>query len=193
MAAHPQHHHWTLEQYIEHERYTGIRHEYIDGQIYAMTGGTLRHAHISGNIFFVLKSALRGGPCVPFNTDAGISAQTKRKYFYPDVSVVCGEIEIDPALPERIANPIVLVEVLSTGTEEYDKTTKFNYYKLIPSLRDYLIVEQDRPHITHYRRHADTWSSLESDDMTGQTPLPSINFSLLMQDVYLDITWDGVL
>jgi Uma2 family endonuclease len=192
MAVSP-HHQWTLDQYVEHEKHTDIRHEYIDGQIYAMSGRTIRHAHISGNVFFALKSGLRGSVCVPFNTDAGVSAQSQRKYFYPDVSVVCGEIEIDPALPERIANPIMLIEVLSDGTEDYDRTTKFNYYKLIHSLQDYLIVEQDRPHITHYTRRREMWVPTEYKGMEAQIPLPSINFTLLMTDVSLDITWDGVL
>jgi Uma2 family endonuclease len=192
MSASP-HHHWSLEQYVEHERHTGLRYEYVDGQIYAMTGGTLRHAHISGNIFFAFKTLLRGSACVPFNTDAGISAQTKRKYFYPDVSVVCGEIDVDPALPERIANPVVLVEVLSNGTEDYDRTTKFNYYKLIASLSDYLIVEQDRPHITHYTRLDRTWPSREYSEITDQIALPSLGITLLMENVYEGITWEGLL
>ncbi len=193
MAANPQHHHWTLEQYVEYERHAGLRHEYIDGHIYAMTGGTIRHGIISGNIFATLFNGLRRGPCRPYNTDVGISAQTRRKYFYPDVSVVCGEIEVDPALPERITNPMVLFEVLSSGTEDYDKTTKFAYYKLIPSVQDYLTVEQDRPALTHYTRQDQVWSSTEYSTMSDQIALPSIGFTLLMTDVYLDITWEGLL
>lgn len=192
MAANP-HHRWTLDQYVEHEKHTGVRHEYIDGQIYAISGGTIRQGVISGNIFVALSVGLRRGPCRAYNPDVGIAAQTERKYFYPDVSVACGELEIDPALPERIANPVVLIQVLSNGTEDYDRTTKFNYYKLILSLKAYLIVEQDSPHITHHTRRGDIWSAVEYQGLETQVALPSINFTLLMSDVYLDITWDGML
>jgi hypothetical protein len=116
MAANP-HHQWTLEQYIEHEKHTDTRYEYIDQQIYAMIGGTLRHAHISGNIFFALSLSLRGGPCRAYNPDVGIAAQTQRKYFYPDVSVACGEIEIDPALP--LAQKTTIKQQNSTTTNSF--------------------------------------------------------------------------
>jgi Uma2 family endonuclease len=136
---------------------------------------------------------LRDKGCIPFNTDAGIAAQTKRKYFYPDVSVVCGEIRVDPALPERIANPTILFEVLSDGTEDYDRTTKFNHYKQISSLQSYIIVEQDHPHITHHTRTGDTWTSTVFTELEDQVLYSTLGITLPLKDVYQDITWDGLL
>ena len=190
MSALAQHHIWTVKEYADYEKHSQMRHEYVKGVVYAMTGGSPTHALIGGNVYVAFDNQLSDGPCHPYNSDLGISILAESAYTYPDVSVVCGDEDFDPLFPDRLLNPILVVEVLSRSTEEYDRTTKFNLYKAIPSLQHYLLVRQDRVHVTHHSRQGDDWPSVEFSALTDEIALPDLNCTLRLKDIYKRVTWD---
>jgi Uma2 family endonuclease len=116
--------HYTLEDYLGVEEMSAVRHELVDGQIFAMAGGTPEHAALSAAVLVVLGSKLLGGRCRPYSADLRIRVLATGLATYPDAAVICGEPERDPSSPTHVTNPTVVVEVLSTSTEEYDRGEK---------------------------------------------------------------------
>jgi Uma2 family endonuclease len=146
-------HRYSYEQYLACERDSGVKHEYEDGEITAMAGGTRRHNALASRISAALEAARKPG-CVAFQSDQRVRVLATGKATYPDASVVCGPIEGDPTDPsgQTITNPVLLVEVLSPSTEEEDRGNKWQHYQLIPSLQEYVLVSQTHPRVEHYRR-----------------------------------------
>lgn len=139
------------EEYLAWERQQEQKHEYFEGEVYAMAGGSPRHNRLSARITSVLETAL-GGRCHVFSSDQRIRSR-ERRYVYPDLSVVCGSpvIEHDDVL----VNPTIVIEVLSSTTEQYDRGLKWDGYQQLPSLTDYVLVSQDRARIEHFARASD--------------------------------------
>ena len=136
------------EEYLAWERQQERKHEYFDGEVYAMAGGSPRHNRLSNRVNTALENAL-GGRCHVFTSDQRVRSRVRR-YVYPDVSVVCGPPSIED--DDVLANPTIVVEVLSATTEQYDRGLKWDGYQLIPSLTDYVLVSQDRARIEHFGR-----------------------------------------
>ena len=132
---------YSLEDYYDVELSSELKHEYFNGEIFAMAGGTTRHNVIAGNVFAALHAALRGSSCVPFGSDQRVTMPSGL-YTYPDVSVFCGEVETADFPPHSAINAVALFEVLSDATRGYDLSTKFELYGSIASLRDYVWIEQ---------------------------------------------------
>ena len=139
------------EDYLNGESSSEVRHEYIDGVVYAMAGDTQRHNILTGNIFASLHSKLGGGTCRPFINDIRIRVKTlsSESYYYPDVSVSCNESDADSLYLE---NPVTIFEVLSESTERIDRNEKFLAYTSIPSVQEYILVAQDRKEVIVARR-----------------------------------------
>ena len=133
--------HYSLDDYFSIEEMSDVRHEYFDGDIFAMAGGSLNHNRIVLNVAEAFRSALRGGDCEAFATDMRLKTASGL-YTYPDVMVICGRIQLTDDAPETVTNPVVIVEVLSPSTRDYDSGAKLDHYRSIPTLRDYLLVEQ---------------------------------------------------
>jgi Uma2 family endonuclease len=127
-----------------------IKHEYVNGEIIAMTGRTIEHGRLAARVIAQLDAALVGRPREAYTSDVRVRIQATGRATYPDVSVVCGRLERDPEDPDSIVNPIVLVEVLSDGTEASDRGEKFAHYRRIPSLRHYVLVSQHEPRIDYF-------------------------------------------
>lgn len=146
-------HRYTYEEYLAYERDSGLKHEYEDGEILAMAGGSRRHNALASRISAALEVARKPG-CIAFQSDQKVRVLATGKATYPDASMVCGPIEGDPADPSgaTITNPTVIVEVLSASTEEEDRGNKWQHYQLIPSLTEYVLVSQSHPRIESYRR-----------------------------------------
>lgn len=148
---------YTPAEYLELEAASETKHEYFGGEIFAMSGANYRHVVISTNLLGTLYSKLRGKPCKPLNSDARIYTPSGL-YTYPDAVVICGKPEFAPAeikVPtQTITNPVLIAEVLSDGTRNYDKGGKFDLYRSIPSFTDYLLIEQDRIQLSHFRKTA---------------------------------------
>ncbi len=185
MVSPARHRRYTYSEYVALEEHANVRHEFFDGEIYAMAGGTPEHAAICTNVSTALNVQLRGRGYRVHSSDLLIRVLETGLATYPDVSVVCGRAEIDPANRNAITNPVVLVEVLSPGTAEYDRGEKLAHYQRIPSLREVVLVAQDEQMIEVWRREAgDTW--MRSEARSASIRLASIDCTLDVADVYRD-------
>jgi Uma2 family endonuclease len=147
------------EEYLALERASEQRHEYADGEIFAMSGGTREHSLRATNILGELRSALLDRPCEVHGPDMRIKSVATGRYVYPDASVVCGRAKFEDASRDTLLNPILIVEVLSDSTEAYDRGDKFAHYETIPSVQDYVIASQKEARIDHFHRQADgSWN-----------------------------------
>jgi Uma2 family endonuclease len=144
--------HYTYEDYRRFEEATDARHEYLHGQILAMAGGTPEHAALATAIIGLLERRLAGRPCYPFSSDLRVRVRATGLATYPDVTVICGELERDPDDPNAAVNPTLLVEVLSSSTEDYDRGEKSAHYQKVASLREYLLVSHRERRVERRRR-----------------------------------------
>lgn len=186
MVALP-HKRWTAEDYLAFERASDERHEFIDGQVYLMAGASENHNLITANVIIALGSQLRGRPCKLYPSDMRVRVSGRDDYHYPDISVVCGEAQIEDDEQDTLLNPTLIVEVLSPSTEQFDRGKKFENYRLLPSLQEYVLIAQDHAHIEHYvRQEGGAWlySEVKGLDALNEVSLPSIGCSLSMADVY---------
>jgi Uma2 family endonuclease len=157
-AAAPRHRHSFLD-YLQVEEMSAVKHEYLDGEIWAMAGGTPEHAALCAALIVLVGAQLRGSACRVYTSDLRVRVTATGLATYPDASVVCGAPERDPSSRTHVTNPIALFEVLSSGTEDYDRGEKREHYQQIESLQAYVVVAQDRRHVELWQRRADhSWS-----------------------------------
>jgi Uma2 family endonuclease len=176
---------FTAEQYLDLERHSEIRHEFLDGTVYAMSGGSPAHSAICFNLAVSIGLQLRGTNCKGFSPDMKVRAGDKRLYAYADLAVACGENFFHDEHGDVLLNPIVIFEVLSRSTEAYDRGEKFERYKTIETLTDYVLVSQDRPRLEHFSRQPDgTWSLTEMSGLESSLDLSSVNCRLPLAEVY---------
>jgi Uma2 family endonuclease len=146
------------DEYLAWERAQLVRHEFYRGEVFAMAGGSVRHNALCASVIEVLRVQLRGR-CAVLTSDQRVVAAQRERYVYPDVSVVCGPVILEPGTTDVLANPTILVEVLSETTEQYDRGLKWEGYQRIESLTDYVLVSQSGPRIEHFRRdRTRTWT-----------------------------------
>ena len=158
----------TYAEYLAAEATSTSRHEFLDGAVWAMAGGSPEHGALAAAIIGQLQNALRGKPCRVYTSDVRVRVHATGLSTYPDVSVVCGVLETAPDDPEAITNPVLLVEVLSDSTEAYDRGAKAARYRRVPSLREYVLVSQTETLVEVQRRNASgSWEILEA--RPGQT------------------------
>lgn len=180
----------SYAEYLERERVATTKNEYYAGEIFAMAGGSRRHNSITGNIFASLYAKLTHAPCRPFLSDQRIRISQLDLGTYPDLSVVCGELEGDKVDPEAITNPRVLVEVLSPSTESYDRGKKFDFYRQIDSLEEYVLVSQQEPIVERFKRQPNgDWLMTVYKGMEATLNLTSIQTDLPLQDIYRFVDW----
>lgn len=181
----PAHHRFTFDDYLRVEEDSVIRHEFLDGRIWAMAGGTPAHARICANVIALLGVALGARRCAVFTTDLRIRVRATGLATYPDVSVICGQVELDLTDPKRhtALNPKLLVEVLSPSTEDYDRGEKLEHYQQIPSLEEVMLVSHDEHKIVVWRRSGSGWQATEHRD--GVVSL-AIGCELAVAAVYRD-------
>jgi Uma2 family endonuclease len=173
----------TPEEYLEIDRASEERYEYFDGEMFLMSVGSARHNSIIFNIGGSLRAQTKGGRCRGFANSQRVLIDETGLYTYPDVIIVCGQPVF--AHGDTLVNPTLLVEVLSPSTGNYDKVGKFDHYRKIASLAEYILVAQDKPHVMRYVRHEDaTWLLSETTDINASVALPSINWHLTLSDVY---------
>jgi len=174
----------TFAEYLALEEVSETKHEWLDGEVFAMSGGTVEHALYSSRVLGMLVMQLQGRPCEAINSDVRNRVKATGLATYPDITVVCGRIETDPEDKNSITNPIVLVEVLSPSTEAYDRGKKFGHYKRMPSLREYVLVSQDERLVEVFRRgENDEWTHFDSQDKDS-IELASIRCTLTLDKIY---------
>jgi Uma2 family endonuclease len=176
---------YTPEQYLEFERNSPQRSEYFDGEIFAMGGASEQHNLIVTNIVRELSFQLKARPCKVYSSDMRVKVSSTGLYTYPDVVVVCGEARFDDEQKDTLVNPSLIIEVLSKSTEAYDRGEKFEHYRRIESLTEYLMVSQTKHHIDRcVRQPDDQWLLSEAGNLEIAINLSSINCQLLMSEVY---------
>jgi Uma2 family endonuclease len=178
---------FTPEEYFAWEEQQIERHEYIDGEVYAMSGGTIIHSQISSNFNRLLGNHLRGSGCRTLNSDARVSILASSHYVYPDVSITCDER--DKTTPKYITYPCLIVEVLSPSTEAYDRGNKFKLYRRNPCLQEYVLVDAETMAIELFRKtDGESWQIIdyEPGDMVE---LVSVKLTFPMEQVYEDIVF----
>lgn len=173
----------TPQQYAAWEREQVVRHEYFAGEVFAQAGGTRRHSLIATNAARALGNLLAGKECIVHGSDMRIHIQATGYQAYPDVSVVCPPVEGESE--EVISNPVLLVEVLSPTTADFDRGDKFGHYRQIPSLQEYLVFWQDEAHVEQHTRRSDgLWVLREVVGIEQTLQLASLGQSLCLRDVY---------
>jgi Uma2 family endonuclease len=191
MAANPERR-YTLEEYLELDRTSEERFEFWDGEVFCMSGVSHEHDAIEGNIYAFLRSQLSERGCRVFLANMRIKVPSAPPYRYADLSVVCGKFELkEIGGVDALVNPQLIVEVLSPSTETYDRVDKFTHYKSIPTLREYLLVAQHRPHVTHLFKQDDgQWIHAEANDLEASIHLQSLDCELPLSEIYRDVTFD---
>jgi Uma2 family endonuclease len=185
MISFARHHRYTYSEYVALEEHANVRHEFFDGEIYAMAGGTPEHAAICANVSTALNVQLRGRGRRVHSSDLLIRILETGLATYPDVTVVCTRAELDPANRNAITNPTVVVEVLSPGTAEYDRGEKLAHYERIRSLREVVLVAHNERLIEVWqRKDGEAWTRGEA--RAGSIRLASIDCTLDVDDVYRD-------
>jgi len=191
MSARP-HHRPEPQEYLALEREAEEKHEYWNGDVVAMAGGSPEHNAICFNLAAILGPQLRGSGCRGYTSDQRVRIPLTDRYVYPDLTIVCGEPVFDEDDAQTIANPTLIVEVLSPATESKDRGPKLFGYRSLPSLRGYLLVAQDRSWVEHWSRQADgRWLVTEVEEGSMTLDLPEIGCRLPLADVYADVNLGG--
>jgi Uma2 family endonuclease len=190
MSAQPQH--WlTPEEYLELERAAEFRHEYYNGRMYAMAGGSPRHAFIVGNLVGELHSTLKKRACRVASSGLRVSAPDTGLYTYPDVVVGCGELEYTGDRQETLVNPTLIIEVLSPSAELLDREFRAAQYKTISSLQEYALVSQDEARVEVYRRQdGGHWLLSEFAGLEAAARFDSVEASVPLAEIYDKITFE---
>ncbi|OUD15696.1 Uma2 family endonuclease [Thioflexithrix psekupsensis] len=176
-------HNMSREKYLILDQQSDLKHEFYQGEVFAMSGGTFNHATIARNILAQLFAQLRGSPCQPMNSDMRIHTPAGLDT-YPDISVYCGEPELTDNQCSLL-NPVIIIEVLSPSTRSYDRGDKFMLYRSISVLLDYVLVDSEQVLVEHYRRTENNeWILHEYRDVQESVYLQSIKDHLLLIDMY---------
>jgi Uma2 family endonuclease len=176
---------FTVEEYLAIERADEFRNEYLEGEIYAMSGGSPEHSTIATNLTIEIGSQLKNRPCQAFSSDMKVRSATMSMFAYPDLTIVCDEPEFHDRYQDALLNPIVLFEVLSPSTEGYDRGPKFTHYQTIGSLRDYVLVAQDEPRMEHFVRHGESqWLLTTVEGLDAKLHIASIDCTILLSEAY---------
>lgn len=185
MAINPQHK-MSPAAYLAFERaQTDARHEYLNGEIVAMTGASLVHNIIVSNLVISLGIQMRGRSCNVFARDMRVKIPATGLYTYPDITALCAAPELEDDVADTLLNPSVIIEVLSRSTEAYDRGAKFAHYQSIASLYAYVLVAQDRPRIEIFlRREHGNWLYSVADGPEAVVHLETIDCELILSDVY---------
>jgi Uma2 family endonuclease len=177
------------EEYLALERQADYKSEYFNGVVYAMSGASLNHNTIVANVIAELVQQLRGRPCRALPSDIKVRMPDSRKFFYPDVSVVCGEPQFHDERTDVILNPVLIIEVLSESTAAFDRGDKFQAYQQMESLKEYLLISQDKRVVEHYvRQTREVWNYTAAVGLESSLYLPSIECTLRVEAVYDKVT-----
>jgi len=189
MSTVPSKRRFTIAEYLAFEEDSLEKHEFYQGEIFAMAGATIRHNEIAGNIFGQLHSLLRGKGCRPYGSDQRVRIQRAGLYTYTDTVVICGAIERDEADRQAAINPRVIFEVLSKSTENYDRGKKWEFYQQLDSLREYILVSQEEAKITRYfREEGGPWRYMLITGLEQVLALESLGCELPLTGIYENVT-----
>ncbi len=176
----------SVEEYLAFERDSDIRHEFFDGEIFAMAGESLSHSRVCVNLARETGNKLKGKTCEPLSPNMKVRTSTASLFAYPDLTIVCGEPKFHDSKKDVLINPRVIFEVLSPSTETYDRTLKFQKYRLgNETLTDYVLVSQDKPFVEHFQKQADgQWLYRSLSDLSDNLNIADIDCELSLTEIY---------
>jgi len=175
----------SVEEYFLLEDRANERHEYVDGELFLMAGGTPNHNRIMLNLAGALNAAFGGVTCEAFAGDLRVQIKEHQQYAYPDVVVVCGQLELAKGRKDTITNPVLSAEILSDSTRDYDRGSKFSMYRAIPSLHEYLVIEQRYVSVEYFSKEPDnTWRLREYGERSATIAIESLQIALTLDDIY---------
>ncbi len=181
---------FTIEEYFAHEERAEYRSEYYQGEIFAMAGSSLNHNQIVGNLYTALRQSVDRS-CRAFATDLRLFIKGDQFFTYPDVMVICGLLRFAPGRLDTVMNPVIIMEVLSPSTESYDRGKKFEFYRSISTLQEYILVDQNRFYVERYQRQVNnTWLLMTLDGPESVLRLPSIDVEMTMATIYEQVEWE---
>lgn len=177
---------YTVEEYFALEEVSEQRHEYFEGEVYAMSGASATHHTIRQNCVISLRGSLRGRGCKVYDEGMKLAVQEDRYYTYPDVLVTCHSDDVEQ--PFVVHHPVLIIEILSPSTADHDRSWKFNQYKQLPSLQHYLLVAQHTCLVEWFRREpSGVWSFTPLGELTDTLELPELAVTLRVADIYDEI------
>lgn len=173
----------SIAEYLAFERQSTEKHEYFRGEIFAMSGASRTHNIIASNLIIQLGIRLKGKPCKPLGSDMRLHIPENTLFTYPDIAVYCGEMKtIDE---DNALNPVVIIEILSPSTKNYDRGEKFQLYRDIPSLKEYILVDSESVHIEVFRlNHSRHWELEEYKTVRDQLNIPSLQLTIPITEIY---------
>lgn len=178
----------TAEEYLVLERQAESKSEYVDGEMVAMAGGTSEHSLITANLLGELRQRLKQRPCRVYSGDLRVRILATGDYVYPDATVVCGEPLFEDGHRDILLNPTLIVEVLSPSTELYDLGRKFDDYQTLDSLKEYVLVSQDRPRVRHYlRQDGHVWLYTDVSGLASEVSFPSVECQVPLAEIYYEV------
>ncbi|MFK7907193.1 MAG: Uma2 family endonuclease [Chitinophagales bacterium] len=184
----------SLLEYLEMEEKATEKHEYHNGFIKAMSGGTYDHSTISSNVVACIREEIlkNGSKCRPANGDLKVYIEAVNRSFYPDAMAICSDAEFHLNRKDIITNPTLVVEVLSKSTEAFDRGKKFRYYQTLPSFKEYILVSQDQPVVEGYYRYDDSlWRISNAVGLDKSIPFYSLDCKIKLKDIYAFINFSG--
>ena len=183
----------TEAEYLEFERQSDVKHNYRRGQVFevfAMTGASRKHNLICSYTLNALINALGDGDCEVYPSGMRVKAESMRSFTYPDISVVCGEAQFLDGTFDTLLNPVLIVEVLSPSTERFDRSEKFQDYRRISSLKEYVLISQEQARVEVFQRQEEVWLYRDVDDLGAEIALSSLDVTLALSDIYKKVTFE---
>ena len=183
----------TIEEYIQHESESESKYEFHNGEIFALAGGTINHGLLCANVYTEIRTVLRTkkSNCKPLSSEIKLHVKNSKtnSFLYPDTMVVCGDLETSDTYKEAVKNPILIVEVLSKSTANYDRGDKFHIYRQIPALQEYVLIEQDKYIVdVHYKTpKSDLWKITRIEGIDSVIQFQSIDVTISMKDLFFDV------
>ncbi len=176
---------FTVEEYLELERNSVEKHEFYKGEIFDMSGASSRHNIISINLITSISVQLKGKSCRPYGSDMRINIPENSLFTYPDISIICGDVISSPQDGDTATQPIIIIEILSPSTRQYDRGGKFKLYRDIPSLKEYLLVDSESINIEAFRiNERKQWELQEYKSSADILTFPSLNIQVSLEDIY---------
>lgn len=178
---------YTIEEYLEMERASDVKHEYYQGEIFAMAGASNNHNIISMNASTELRNQLKNKSCRPYGRDMRVHIPENTLFCYPDISIFCGSLTTTDKEKDTAIRPTIIIEILSKSTRTYDLTTKFDLYRNIPTLKEYILIDSERIYVTSFRiNEHNRWVLQDYKTLQDTVLIPTVGVSLSMRDIYDD-------
>lgn len=183
----------TRDEYLDTEAHAEFKSEYYNGEIFAMTGGSPQHSMICFNLIRRIGEAADKQNCIGFESNLKLEISAKNAFVYPDIMVVCGKPELPPDCTDAIRNPMLIIEVLSPSAESFDRGKKFEYYRTLPSLKEYVLVSQSRPAVeTFFKQYERNWLFTAVNGLSKSIVLQSLDDEIALQDIYKKVFDDQI-